>query len=293
MKVLVTGATGFLGGQLVKRLATSGHEVGALARNTSNCAAIGQKVQVLRFGTDAELQAAVASFAPDTVIHAAASYGRAGETDPQILDANFRFGVVLLDACRRLARPVHVINTGTVLHESVSTYAWSKNAFSAWGLRCAGTEGTLRFTDVKLQHMYGPGDDISKFTGHVVASCADDRPELTLTAGDQLRDFIYIDDVVSAYEVLVASAAKLETAEAVEVGSGVALPLRTFVETVHQLAGSRTALRFGALPKRANEAPSYVANIERMRSLGWTCATSLAEGLSRTIAWHRSAKDRQ
>jgi CDP-paratose synthetase len=291
MKVLVTGATGFLGSRVANTMAASGHKVGALVRSSSDCAAVAPQVRVLSFSTDAELYAAVESFMPDTVIHAAASYGRAGESDPEILDANFRFGTVLLDACQRLVQPVHVINTGTVLHESLSTYAWSKNAFSAWGLRCAGTKSALRFTDVKLQHMYGPGDDTTKFTGHVIASCADDRPELALTAGDQVRDFIYIDDVVAAYKVLVGAAARLEKAEAIEVGSGQALPLRSFVETVHRLAGSRTVLRFGALPKRDNEAPSYVANTERMRSLGWECRTSLTEGLARTIAWHRSAKE--
>jgi nucleoside-diphosphate-sugar epimerase len=190
----------------------------------------------------------------------------------------------LLDALRCASRPLHFINTGTVLDNTVNTYAWSKNLFSAWGSHCAKVDPHLQFTDVRLQHFYGPGDHSSKFTANVITSCLENMTELKLTSGEQRRDFVFIDDVIDAYKALVESRMRLGKIEAIEVGSGTAISVRTFVERVHAMTNSRTVLRFGALPQRTNEAGEYVANIGRMRSLGWAPRTCLNDGLLRTIS---------
>src|SRR5690606_3546497 len=112
----------------------------------------------------------------------------------------------------------------------------------------------LQFVNIRLQHMYGPGDDPSKFTSHVFHACQRHQPQLALTAGEQRRDFIYIEDVVSAYGVVAGKLNELSTSDQVDVGSGNAPSVRSFVEQVHLLTGSRTELKFGAIPYRANEA---------------------------------------
>ena len=131
--------------------------------------------------------------------------------------------------------------------------------------------------------MYGPGDDTSKFTSLVLHACHRNDPALKLTAGAQARDFIYIDDVVSAYDALFTQRHRLDSVEDIEVGSGVAPTIRQFVETAHRLTASRTELLFGAMPYRANEAMHCMANVARMTQLGWSPAFDLNAGLKKTI----------
>jgi nucleoside-diphosphate-sugar epimerase len=142
---------------------------------------------------------------------------------------------------------------------------------------------SFQFINVLLQHMYGPGDDASKFTTHVLHACHRNDPVLKLTAGEQARDFIYIDDVVSAYDTLLMQRHHLEPSQDIEVGSGVAPRIRQFVESAHRLTASRTELLFGAIPYRANEAMHCLANLERMAQLGWAPAFDLDAGLQKTI----------
>ena len=59
------------------------------------------------------------------------------------------------------------------------------------------------FINMRLEHFYGPGDADSKFTAHVMNSCLRNVPELKLTLGEQRRDFFYIEDVVSAYLIIL------------------------------------------------------------------------------------------
>jgi nucleoside-diphosphate-sugar epimerase len=101
-----------------------------------------------------------------------------------------------------------------------------------------------------------------------------------LTPGLQKRDFIYIDDVVSAYLVLLEKAQQMKDAYMeFDVGSGQAVSIREFVETVHQLTNSRTKLRFGAVEYRKNETMESNANTAALRALGWQSATDLETGL--------------
>ena len=131
--------------------------------------------------------------------------------------------------------------------------------------------------------MYGPDDDASKFTTSVLHACHDHVEALALTAGEQRRDFVFIDDVVDAYATLLRRAPELASSESIDVGSGTAPTVREFVETVHALCRSKTRLDFGAQPYRPNEAMHCRADLTRMRQLGWTPQYDLRSGLLRTI----------
>jgi nucleoside-diphosphate-sugar epimerase len=240
-----------------------------------------------RCDSDEDIGAFVALARPEAVVHTACAYGRAGETTLQLFDANLRFGLVLLEALAQTGSPqvpVSFLNTGTALDPTVSPYALSKQQFSSWGRAFASQpKSALQFINVHLQHMYGPGDDASKFTAHVLRACQSHRPELALTAGEQQRDFIFIDDVVNAYATLLTHRQKLAPCEDIDVGSGEAPSIRSFVETVHRITRSTTRLLFGAIPYRPNEAMHCQADITRLRELGWSPSFSLESGLKRTL----------
>lgn len=284
--ILLTGATGFLGSALARHWVHAGYQVSALVRPTSSRVRIEDLVDEVQFyscSSDEDVFSAIATVAPDYIVHTACSYGRAGETLVNIFDVNVRFGLLLLEGAKLLDKDVAFLNTGTILDPAVSSYAMSKQSFSALGALQARQAGGIKFINVALQHMYGPGDDKSKFTTHVISSCLANVEKLNLASGIQKRDFIFIDDVVSAYSTIILSMTSLADAENIEVGSGEAVPVRHFIETVHAMAASRTHLEFGAVPYRANEAMFFQANINRMRSLGWVPTTSLEVGIQKTM----------
>lgn len=287
MKILLTGASGFLGSALALHWLNNGHQVALLLRPTSQLyrlRGLDASFDIGRCTTDAEVDAFVRKVQPEIVVHTACAYGRQGETSLQLFDANLRLGLVILQALQQAAQPVSFINTGSALAPEVSPYALSKHQFAQWGRMLATQSvGQLRFINVLLQHMYGPGDDASKFTAHVLHACQRNDPVLKLTAGEQARDFIYIDDVISAYDTLLTQRQKLDTVEDIEVGSGVTHTIRQFVETAHRMMASLTELQFGALAYRANEAMHCLSNVERIKKLGWRPKFDLKTGLNETI----------
>lgn len=264
-----------------------GYRVALLLRPTSSLQRLrakGTSFEVGRCSTEHEIDAFIRRIQPDVVIHAACAYGRHGETPAQLNDTNVRLGLTILQALMSQDKPVTFINTGTALAANVSPYALTKHQLSQWGSFLASqSSNQLRFVNVLLQHMYGPFDDPSKFTTHVLKTCSRNEATLSLTAGDQQRDFIYIDDVVSAYSTLIEQSDKLDKTLDIEIGTGTSPTVREFVQTVHRLTSSTTELRFGALPYRPNEPMHCEANIKRMRELGWQPKFDIEQGLKRTI----------
>jgi len=287
LKILLTGASGFLGSALALHWHKAGHQVALLLRPASQLRrlrGLDASFEIGRCTTDAEINGFVKKVLPDVVVHTACAYGRRGETVLQLCDTNLRLGLVIMEALQQCTQSVTFINPGSALAPEVSPYALSKHQFAQWG-RMMATQpvGQFKFVNVLLQHMYGPGDDASKFTTHVLHACHRNDPVLKLTAGEQTRDFIYIDDVVSAFDTLLIQRHRLESLQDIEVGSGIAPTIRQFAEAAHCLTASHTELLFGALPYRVNEAMHCLANLERMTELGWHPLFDLNAGLRKTI----------
>ncbi|UUX96775.1 NAD-dependent epimerase/dehydratase family protein [Aquabacterium sp. J223] len=288
MKILLTGGSGFLGSALACALHDRGDDVALLLRRSSDVTRLGGRgFDIERPSDDEGVAAFVSRLQPDAIVHTACSYGRQGEGLLQLQDANVRLGLALLQATLALppsGGPRLFLNTGTALPPTVGPYALSKHHFTDWGRQQASTApDRLRFINVQLEHMYGPGDDESKFTSKVIEACRTHAPALPLTAGEQRRDFIYIDDVVQAYATLLDRAGSFGPTADVPVGCGTAPTVREFVETVHRLCGSRTDLRFGAVPYRANEPMCCQADLTSMHRLGWKPRWTLEDGLKRTL----------
>jgi nucleoside-diphosphate-sugar epimerase len=288
MRLLLTGATGFLGNALARLWSAAGHRVWVPVRpSAAPRRALLQSPNLipLTVAKDADWADAVAAAQPEVVVHTACAYGRAGESSFQVFDTNLRLGMVLLQALlSHTSGRVTVLNSATVLAPEVSLYALSKRQFSEWGSRLARAQPErLRFVDLRLQHLYGAGDDPSKFTTRVLHVCHRNEELLDLTAGEQRRDFIHVDDAVLAFDAVLRGAESFAAADGIDVGSGQAPTVRQFVETVHRLTHSTTRLNFGALPYRPDEAMLCVADTARLRALGWPPARDLAAGLTDTF----------
>jgi len=283
-QILLTGATGYLGSHLARALVAAGHHVAVLKRVSSSLAKIETLLpQIQLFNIEDGLEKPFQVLGRvDVVIHVATCYGRNGENEAVIFEANTAFPLRLLEVAAAYKTQVF-INTDTSLDKYLNAYSLSKKQFMEWG-RFFAVRNKLRFLSLRLEHFYGPGDDDSKFTSHVIKSCLDNVPELKLTLGEQIRDFIYIDDAVSAYLLLLEKLNQFnEWFVEFDVGSGEAVTVREFVERIHHLTGSRTELKFGAVPYRDGEVMYSNADTGFLKGLGWHRQVGLEQGIINTM----------
>jgi len=284
-RILLTGITGFLGSHLAKALLAVGYEVVALKRKSSSLSRIESIISDIDFfnveGLDFH-QLFRDCGKIDAIIHTATCYGRNDESVSEIFAANTEFPLRLLDAGNRAGVEMF-LNTDTILDKYLNLYALSKNQLLQWGKFFSRHE-KIRFGNIRLEHFYGPNDDPSKFSAYIINSCLKNAPELKLTKGEQKRDFIYIDDVVSAYMVLLENMNSLDSSFVeFDVGSGRSIPIREFVETVHRLTASSTHLAFGSLPYREGEVMHSEADVTGLTALGWQCRFDVETGLKQVL----------
>ena len=289
MRVLLTGATGFLGSHLLKALVSKGYEVVVLNRSPSDTWRLkGFENTFKSYDIDrVPLQTAFEEQPIDIVIHTACAYGKKGESMQEILETNLMFGIKLLNTSisfnsKSFFNTGTFFNIGALSYKYLNYYALSKKQFEEW-LQVASDK--IQVINLKLEHMFGEQDGNDKFTTWILNELKQEKPTIPLTAGTQKRDFIYIDDVVSAYLTCLEQAPQLKAFNDIEVGTGVLTPVKTFVtlvkSTLEKLKGSpiETQLNFGALPYREGEIMEPQVDNSVLCSLGWQPKRSLEENI--------------
>lgn len=218
----------------------------------------------------------------DIILHCATHYGRKSIDPLEIIEANLVLPLALLNLAKKYSVPCF-INTDTILDKRINAYSLSKSQFSDW-LRTLSAD--IVCINMELEHFYGPLDDSSKFVTHLIASILKEDSEIQLTQGEQKRYFVYIDDVVNAFKLIIRKSIHLNKGyHSFQVGSPQGVSIRAFVETIKQLAGNKnTNLKFGAIPYRDREIMDPGLDVRPLMEMGWRIDISLEEGLLRTIA---------
>ncbi|MCT7942945.1 NAD-dependent epimerase/dehydratase family protein [Shewanella holmiensis] len=284
--VLLTGATGFLGSNLLKALLDREYKVVILKRSTSDIWRVHQYIdRVVSYNIDIEpISLAFEQQRIDCVIHTACHYGRNGDSLHLIVESNLMFGLKVLDAA--IAYNVNTfINTDSMLPRELNLYSLSKKQLVDW-LRQQGEK--IQVINLRLEHMYGPHDDTTKFVPWVVSQLRQNVAEIKLTKGEQQRDFIYIDDVVSAFLTVFEKASGLAQFTEFDVGTGILISVKEFLLQLKQahednFGASCSALAFGLVPYRDGEMMSVEVNNCALVQLGWSPKISLKQGIYNSL----------
>lgn len=291
MRTLIAGATGYLGGRLARRLASRGHVVVLGGRNDQRLAdaqrRIGPAARTLRLDADeTELVAHIRRLSVDTLILAVCDYGRGGESDLQ--QANYDLPCRLTRAAAA-AGVDRVVHAGSSLPADVSPYAATKTAFSDFLL---GYDAVRQRFDARIEQFYGPGQQSNQFIAWLIEQLSVPGDALPLTAGEQSRDLLYIDDLVDALVALAEYDEPAPVARAVPVGSGTTYLMRDVVRTICDLCGGDPArLKFGVRPYRDNELMFSRADVSYLYTLQWRPMTDLHSGLAQCVAAFNSQRN--
>ncbi|PWQ95803.1 NAD-dependent epimerase/dehydratase family protein [Leucothrix pacifica] len=284
--ILLTGATGFLGSHLLEALLEKGHKVVVLKRSTSNTWRI-EKLLPSTVSYDVDKQPLEMVFEEqriNSVIHTACVYGRKGESMHQVVESNLLFGLRVFDACIKYNTDTF-FNTDTLLQKHLNIYALSKKQFVEWlEQQC----GNVQVINLKIEHMYGPRDDTNKFIPWVLSQLRENVTEIKLTQGEQRRDFIHIDDVVSAYLITLEKSSRLPTFCEFDVGTGKLVTVRSFLEQLKkiyeiEINPVETKLSFGSIPYREGEMMTVAVNNQTLLNLGWSPKALLHTGLKSIV----------
>ncbi len=294
--VLVTGASGFIGLPVVVELARRGEGVDALSTRVSPPQVAGvrwHRLDLLAGG--AALEELMRELRPTRLVHLAwhAEHG--------LWDASEN--VVWVECSLRLMR-AFARNGGRrlLMIGTCAEYDWSaaERPLGEYRSRLAPTTlyGVTKDALRRVAHayavregielawgrpffMYGPRENPARLVSSVVRSLLEGKPVAT-SSGEQLRDFMHVEDVAGALVALLDSAVVGD----VNIGSGVGVTVGEVVDRIVQLLGRPELVRRGSLPMRPGEPRRLVADIARLREeVGYRPQISLADGLAATVKW--------
>lgn len=297
MRIFLTGATGFLGSKILRRVLCDGHTAAILVGPESNRRRIEDCLErtTLLDGRMEDVdgwRGALESFQPQIIIHAAwRGVANTDRNDPRQAEN-------IAPTTRLAALSAELGTAGFVglgsqaeygvvngpIDETAPTrpttlYGMSKLAArQLCGAICA--QSGMRFSWVRVFSTYGPGDNNGWLVPYVLSALRNgERP--ILTRCEQKWDYLYGDDAASA----IAAVAVTDRADGVlNLGSGQAPPLKETVELLRDIAAPGAALGFGELPFRNDQVMHLQADIERLtKATGWTPRWSLCEGLTETV----------
>lgn len=135
----------------------------------------------------------------------------------------------------------------------------------------------------RIFHLYGPHETPGRLVPVVVAALLKGEPA-RCTAGRQIRDFLYVEDVAAAFVALLTS----NVCGTVNIGSGEPISLRHLVSRLGTIMGAPNMIEFGAFPHRPSDPPLLIPDVRRLREeVGWHPRLTLDDGLERTVAWWR------
>lgn len=299
--ILITGATGFLGSKLLHKLLDLGqYNIIVLKRSSSDTSRISdiidcKKIEYIDVDVKPEnyYKDFFTTHTIDIIIHCATYYGRGDDASiTKVLETNLMFPLSLLEEAVKHGLKLFIntdsyFNKPNQTYKTLLDYSLSKKTLNLW-LEYLATK--VKVANLRLEHIYGENDSPTKFVESMIRKIAVNKEDaISLTYGQQLRDFIYIDDVCDAYIAVLNNYKKYAFHYLTfEVGTGTTCSIRKFVEIIKEYSDSATELNFGRLPYREDEIMSSYADTSFLRNLGWHPKTTVEQGIEKIIRYYSS-----
>ncbi len=290
-KALVTGADGLIGRALVARLSGEGAVVHAARRTDADLTDAAQTEALLR------------AFSPDIVFNTAAridmSRDRAHIDD--IIEGTYGMARNVMRAAE-ISGVKKFVQFGTIeeygsneapfvetMRESpISAYSLGKTMATHEALLLSKTSG-MKVCVVRPAATFGPGKRAGMLVPNFIRAALSGT-DFNMNAGEQERDFIFVDDVAEAS--LRAALSDRTDGEIINVGSGTGMTVRGFVEALNAAMGNPITVHFGVEPYRINDTMRFFMNIDKAkRLLSWEPEVALPEALRITVEWYRANAD--
>jgi UDP-glucose 4-epimerase len=303
-RALVTGAAGFVGANLARRLVADGHDVHLLVHRGSPVWRVEDLTpHATRHDVDLEdadgvLQAVQAARA-DWIFHLAARGAYSWQRDVgEILRTNVVGTANLLEAATRVGFAA-LINAGTSSEYGFKDHAPSEdenvepNSAYAVGKASAtmlcglyGRNGGGRVVTLRLYSVFGPWEEPGRLLPNLIVRGLS-REFPPLVSPDAAHDFVYVDDVVDVF-LLVAAADRVEPGAIFNVGSGTQTTLAEVVSLTREVLGVDDEPQWGTMEPRVWDTGVWVADGRRIeRELGWAPQRTFEQGFRKHVDWFR------
>jgi nucleoside-diphosphate-sugar epimerase len=296
VRVLLTGAAGFVGSRVARVLLARGHEVHAVVRGSHPSPRLrditGIRLLCGDVVDESDIRQLVVRAAPEACIHCAwvatpgeyltspdnSVHESAAEQLGRALIENGCGRIVALGTCFEYA-PGDTPHDELGLLGPSTPYARAKlAAYQRLANICKGTQTSLAWA--RLFYLFGPHEDPRRLVPSVTLALLEGRTAET-TAGEQLRDFLHVDDVATA----LVTIAEGGVSGPVNVASGRPVRVRDVVLHIGTLTGRSDLLKVGALPYAAGDPMAVTADVTKLAASGFVPSRTLEEGLAETVRW--------
>jgi nucleoside-diphosphate-sugar epimerase len=297
MKVLVTGASGFIGSHVTRTLVERGHKVIVLAM-PGDCMwrlhDIKGAYEIIRgtFQDEKSLSEQLSNWKPEGCIHLA-WYAEPGKYLESLENLSALQGSLNLLRILSECGCEQFVGAGTCAEYEMRSsplketdplkpetlYARSKLSFEMLGERLSSQFG-IDFSWGRIFYLFGPQEDPRRLVPAAINKlmCGE---SFATTEGKQIRDYLHVIDIANALTLMVEK----RVGGVFNICSGEPVSIKYILETIGSIFDSTELIQFGSVPYRDWE-PMYICgDNQKLRSIGWTPYYNLSTGLLNTINW--------